>query len=338
MRASFLLALVATATGCATSDPGTADAGAGDVRAEQDAAFRVDGVVAIERVRTESGAQTSVGAKFMRHTGLGRGDASAQAAERLVGSTILLPASGECRSVAELEQADRHVLSGDAEVELIDVGDVALITDLPSAIEDGFGPEARVPYLVRLAPRAFPDVGELVSGVFYTSPDLAAPLPAPGQYAIEGTGAALAAAFELEADAPGEPVDVAVDGRDLALGAHAAPGADVLVTWGAPDGGATSADRIYVDVQAEGGQVHRCTFDDNGSAVVPGALITAPSVAVAVHRLRETSSALGADEVDDEPGRVVVRFDLAVVGRVDVGLRPSRAADHDDATTKTPGG
>lgn len=319
MRALFLLAPVALATGCATgSDERPVDAGPDGIRAEQDVAFRVDGVVAIERVRTESGAQTSVGAKFMRHA------SSPEAAERLVGSRLLLPASGDCRSVAEIEEAaelehaGQQVLSGDAEVELMDVGDVVLVTDLPTDTTDLIGPEVRAPYLVRLAPRAFPDVGELVSGVFYTSPDLSAPLPAPGQYAIESSGAALASAFELEANAPAEPTDVAIDGRDLSRGATAAAGADVLVTWGAPDAVAGSRDRVYVDVQATDGQVHRCSFEDSGSAVVPGALVSAPSVAVAVHRLREASTALGAGDVDDEPGRVVVRFDLAVVGRVDV--------------------
>lgn len=340
MRALFMIAAVAVAAGCAPASDRGGDASS-DPRPEPEAAsFRIDGVVAIERVRTAEGAQTSVGAKFMRHAGLvprglGPSARGAEAAERLVGSRLLLPASGECLSVSELEDVD--ATSGDrvdgaspheaaeADIELIDVGDVALVTDLPIASGtddalDRIGPEARQPYLVRLAPRAFPDVGELVSGVFYTSPDLTAPLPAPGQYAIEGTGAALTSSFELQAEAPSEPTDVAVDGRDLARGAVATASADVLVTWSAPERAPAerAADRIYVDVQAHDGQVHRCAFEDSGSAIVPGALVTAPSVAVAVHRLRETSSPLDADAVDDEPGRVLVRFDLAVVGRIDV--------------------
>lgn len=345
MRALFMIAAAAVAAGCAPASDRGGD-GAPELRAEPEAAsFRIDGVVAVERVRTGEGAQTSVGAKFMRHSGLvprGMGPSAkgAEAAERLVGSRLLLPASGECLSVTELEDVDATSLDrgdgasspdvGEAYVELIDVGDVALVTDLPitSGVDDVLGligPEARQPYLVRLAPRAFPDVGELVSGVFYTSPDLAAPLPAPGQYAIEGTGAALTSSFELQAEAPSEPTDVAIDGRDLARGAVATALADVLVTWVPPEeraGADREADRIYIDVQAHDGQVHRCTFEDSGSAIVPGALVTAPSVAVAVHRLRETSSPLDAEAVDDEAGRVLVRFDLAVVGRIDVRRGP----------------
>lgn len=334
MRAVFMLASVAFAAGCAPASERGGDAST-EARTEAEAAtFRIDGVVAVERVRTDDGAQTSVGAKFMRHAapvtrGPGGAEEGAAAAERLVGSRLLLPASGECLSVSELEDADAlpaegASFDGDAEIELIDVGDVALVTDLPIATpvdaSTAIGPEARQPYVVRLAPRAFPDVGELVSGVFYTSPDLTAPLPAPGQYAIEGTGAALASAFQLQAEAPAEPADVAIDGRDLARGAEATARADVLVTWGAapPVTGERTADRIYVDIQAHDGQLHRCAFEDSGSAIVPGALITEPSVAVAVHRLRETSSALDPDAVDDEAGRVLVRFDLAVVGRIDV--------------------
>jgi hypothetical protein len=317
MRAIFLLAAAALTAGCApTSFEGGDAFDAGP--AEAPAAFRVDGVVAVERVRTADGAQTSVGAKFMRHAGL------PEAAERLVGSRLLLPESGECTSVADLEDVDVELTGGGAaaaalenEVELIDVGDVALATDL--TLESAIGPSARQPFVVHLTPRAFPDVGELVSGVFYTSPDLAAPLPAPGRYAIEGTGAAAAAPFVLEADAPAEPGDVLLDGVSLSRGAEAVRGADVLVTWSSATSEARSSDRVYVDVQAADGEVHRCAFEDTGSAVLPGGLIAAPSVAVAVHRLRETTMALPSEIGDEgEPGRVVVRFDLAVVGRVAV--------------------
>lgn len=334
MRAVLLLAAAALTAACAPTsfEGGDAPAGGGPDagQTEAPAAFRVDGVVAVERVRTADTTQTSVGAKFMRHAGL------PEAAERLVGSRLLLPASGECAAVTDLEDVDVELTGGGAtaaalenEVELIDVGDVALATDL--ILESGIGPRAPEPFVVHLAPRAFPDVGELVSGVFYTSPDLAAPLPAPGRYAIEGTGAAESAPFVLEADAPAEPGDVLLDGVSLSRGAAAVRGADVLVTWG-PVAEQRSSDRIYVDVQAADGEVHRCAFEDTGSAVLPGSLIAAPSVAVAVHRLRETAVALPGGlesaEIGDEgePGRVVVRFDLAVVGRVGVTRIESSAA------------
>jgi len=354
MRALFVLVPAAFSVGCVA--PASFDGGdivkgdsVKDGSASRDgsetSAYRVDGVVAVERVRTVEGAQTSVGAKFMRHAGL------PEAAERLVGSRLILPPNGVCASIAELEDLDAETTGGgraptttgpvlDGEVELIDVGDVALVTDLADIFDASatIGPEAREPFVVRLAPRAFPDVGELVSGVFYSSPDLGAPLPAPGRYAIEGTGAAATPPFELDAEAPEEPGDVLLDGAELVAGATASRGSDLLVTWSFEPrseprevlrDGAT-LDRVYVDVQAADGQVHRCAFEDDGAAIVPGALVTAPSVAVAVHRLRESTLSLAAGaearaagaearDLDDAAGRVVIRFDLAVVGRVAVG-------------------
>jgi hypothetical protein len=305
MRSLPVLLSATFAVGCAA--PATFDGDGPD--AAPAAAYRVDGVVVVERVRTGEGAQTSVAAKFMRHA------SSPESAERLVGSRLLLPGGGECASVAQLEaqlEAEGSAEVADTEPEhdvaLVDVGDVALVTDLAPSM------------IVRLAPRAFPDVGEVVSGVFYTSPDVAAQLPAPARYEIDGSCAAAVDAFQLTADAPAELGDVTVGGVDLASeGGQARTGEDLLITWQASPAG----DRVYVDLQGTTGHVHRCSFDDTGSALVPASLLEAGSLAVAVHRLREVTMPMPRDlssgaPAGAEPGRAVVRFDLAVVGRVEL--------------------
>src|SRR6202041_1916014 len=97
-----------------------------------------------------------------------------------------LPAVGTCRPMAgpeyaraapipRVEGAGGNARSPVGSIELIDVGDVTLRA----------GADA-----MPLAARAFPDVGELVSGVFYTSRDTASELPAGPTYTVEGTGSA----------------------------------------------------------------------------------------------------------------------------------------------------
>jgi len=364
VSAALLSALLALPLSGCTTGPASDDAAAnadGDIAREE--AFRIDGVVVVERLRAGDTAQTSVSAKFMRHATASAGG-SPEAAERLVGTRLMLPPAGECASVALLEEADAEDAANNAsfegDVELVDVGDVALVTDLsfagqsaslprrgPGATTSAFGLRSWHPWfdaasppdpsrsIVRLAPRAFPDVGDLVSGVFYTSPDAAVLLPAPAHYAIESSGAVAVDKFVLHADAPAEPADVRVAGVLLGDGTSSSPkplarrGADLLVTWGrdaslGPSLAALPGDRVYIDVQAEAGAVHRCTFDDTGEALLPGAIVDGKTIAVAVHRLREASMPMpeGAmpdgDGSPDEAGRALVRFDLAVVGRVDV--------------------
>jgi hypothetical protein len=346
VSAALFSALLAPGlAGCATGPAPEDSAPAGDEGARDDV-FRVDGVVVVERLRAGDASQTTVSAKFMRHAAT-RAAASAstgglEAAERLVGTRLMLPAAGECVNVAHLEEVDAEEAarstSFEGDVELIDVGDVALVTDLAFGpalgVSDASQPSRSV---VRLAPRAFPDVGDLVSGVFYTSPDAGASLPAPAHYAIESSGAAAVDRFVLSADAPAEPGDVHVAGAPLSPSATASSskplarrGGDLHLSWGrgpavAAQPGDRAGDRVYVDVQAEAGAVHRCTFDDTGEAILPGAIVDGTSIAVAVHRLREVSMPMpadamvdGDDGLADEAGRAVVRFDLAVVGRVDV--------------------
>jgi len=157
-----------------------------------------EGVVLVERTTAGDGtAKTYVSAKFMRLST----PADPDLAERVVGSKLDLPAAGTCVRVHP-DSVGRAQLSPGG-IELFDVGDVTLRAGAAS---------------MPLAARAFPDVGDLVSGMFYTSRDsvadlpgdLPSDLPAGGTYTLEGTGSAYVERFAIEADAPVAPEDVLV--------------------------------------------------------------------------------------------------------------------------------
>jgi len=181
-------------------------------------AAMTDGVVLVERVVAADGAaQTYVSAKFMR---LGT-PADPELAERMVGSTLDLPEVGTCRRLAADRMSGKTPALGSlGAIELIDVGDVTLRT----------GPSA-----MTLAARAFPDVGDLVSGMFYTSRDSTSDLPVGATYLLEGSGSGAVERFAIEAEAPAAPEDVRVG--DVALGEGPVIGASTsaLLHWRAAE-------------------------------------------------------------------------------------------------------
>jgi hypothetical protein len=290
-RAPFVVAAL-SAAGC--SAPVVDDVAAATASTTQ-------GIILVERVTTVEGApQTHVSAKFMRLPAATDPDL----AERVVGSRLDLPAAGECMIVAPLANEDSSsALAALGPVELLDVGDLTMKTG------DSVTP---------LAARAFPDAFGLVSGVFYTSRDAAADLPAPAKYVLEGSGSAAIERFTIEADAPAAPTDVLVG--DTALGDDVVIEGGALVRWRSDaNGGAQTGDLVYVDITAASGAALRCAWTDEGRGEVPssilrsGALGALPTAAtVAVHRVR-----LGAFV---GPGIDLgeVRFDLSVVGRATI--------------------
>jgi hypothetical protein len=264
-----------------------------------------DGVVLIERTTAVDGsAQTNVSAKFMR---LGS-PADPDLAERVVGSRLELPAAGSCRRAAADTTA--HAIGGLGAIELIDVGDLTLRAGAAQ---------------MTLAARAFPDVGDLVSGVFYTSRDAAHDLPTGATYTLEGTGSAQVDRFVIEAEAPASPEDVRVGGASLGdaplLGdAPTVVAGATPIRWREPASVEKGReDLVIVDVAAESGASVRCAFRDEGRGVVPAWVWSASSLGalpttatVAVHRVRERAFAIGGLDAG------AVRFDLSVVGRVTV--------------------
>ena len=105
--------------------------------------------------------RSHVSARFLRVSGI-----EGSTAEAVVGlERDVAEAALGCR---ELEAASPAVPEdASSSIEMLDVGDVSVSSD-----------DLTLP----LAARAFPDVGEWVSGVVYTSRDESTPLPAEGSY------------------------------------------------------------------------------------------------------------------------------------------------------------
>jgi hypothetical protein len=232
--------------------------------------------VVVERAEGRGATRTNVSAKFFH--------ASAEeigAADQLVGFDVPRPSVGECAPLVETPALDVP----DVSIDLLDVGDVSL--RVPGSSTDAW-----------LSARAFPDVGELVSGVFYTSPDQALGLPARGEYRItvgcvdDECSSRAVADVELAAAAPSGPVGVA---------ARLDPRGDLEITWDV----AADDPEIVVDVVTE--RPLRCSVEDTGRLVLSADAVSldAESTVVVHHFARRvTTSALVA--VDG-----VVAFDLS---------------------------
>jgi hypothetical protein len=274
-----------------------------------------EGIVLVERVVSGDGAtQTNVSAKFMRLSVA----ADPDLAERVVGSRLDLPRVGACMRVPSGGAAEQAAsLAALGPIELVDVGDVTMRVKPAGPIAESGS--------VPLALRAFPDVGDLVSGVFYTSPDAASDLPADAAYVLDGSGSAVVDRFSIEAEAPPAPEDVRVGGVSLGEGIALEEGVGADVRW--RQGDPSKGDFVFIDVSGSSGEAVRCAFRDTGEAVVPGGVLRTAELGgpgtIAFHRVRRralaTIAGLDAGEM---------RFDLALVGRITLAhtapLRSSR--------------
>lgn len=263
-----------------------------------------EAIVLVERSAAEGGVvQTNVSAKFMR---LASGS-DPELAERVVGGSWLeLPAAGECFALGSVDETPS--LSGLGSIELLDVGDLSIKAGTTS---------------MPLATRAFPDVGDLVSGVFYTSRDARSDLPAPARYVLESTGSAGLDRFTVDADAPSAPESVRVGDVSLAESIVLEESTPTTLHWRVSDAPAETnkadVDLVYVDLTTSSGAGVRCTYNDSGEGVLPASAVdkktwgTLPSaVSLSVHRIRERNFvAAGIDTAE-------LRFDLSVVGRATI--------------------
>lgn len=258
-------------------------------------AVTTQALVQMERAEREGKpVRTYFSAKFLRVPVT----ADSDDVERVVGSELDLPSVGECMMVSADAAAGTDLVAV-GQVELFDVGDVTIRT-----------PSDAIP----LAARAFPDVGDRVSGMFYTSPDAASDLPAPGKYILQSSGSPAVERFAVEADAPPALVDVTVGGHPLTEALELDGGEPIDVRWRAEG---SKDDLAYVEIVAENGVAARCAFDDRGRGVLPASLLRdgvfgkLPVVAtLAVHRVRQGSFQVpGVDSGE-------VRFDVSVVAGV----------------------
>jgi len=269
--------------------------------------YTTEAIVLVERTAADGNfVQTNVSAKFMR---LGS-NADPDVAERVVGGSWLdLPPVDECRALTAFVGADEApALSDLGSIELLDVGDISITAESTS---------------MPLATRAFPDVGGLVSGVFYTSRDARSDLPAPGRYVLESTGSTMLERFSVGAEAPANPESVRVGNVDLAEGVMLEEGSATNLHWRVGETLSETRkhenDLVYVDLTAPSGIGIRCTYKDSGEAVMP-AFVTASkawgtlpaAVTISLHRIRQGQFV--ASGIDDAE----LRFDFSVVGKATI--------------------
>lgn len=224
-------------------------------------------------------------------------EASVDAVTRLVTDLIEVPGNGQCVNPAV--RKPQAIPAGLGPVELAFAGEVSVGTST-----------ARAP----LSVRAFPDVGNVVSGVMYTAPgqgDLGAPLG--GLLTVWASGADGLGGMVADTDAPSPPRLVRIDGRALeSADLEARPGQALSLTWQP----GTASDLIYVDIDPVPGSPSdrvRCAMPDTGSGSVASLAIPETSMLnLSIHRVRVAPLRNAMGEVG------TAHFDVAVAGRVKV--------------------
>ena len=223
-------------------------------------------LVSVERrdvFGTSEPAQNRAFASFVRTPP----DADPAVVLRVVALGSDLPEAGQCTSPSAPREGAAP-LAPSARVELLDAGDVTLETSAGR---------------VELAPRAFPAVTSLFSGVVYSSRERTSPLPPAEAYAVSASGGALGAPLALSVEAPRVLSDVRLDGIPLDQEASLNP-AGTELGWARGN----ARDLVYVTVTAADGS-HRvtCSFRDEGRGFLPAASVPEGSPAgLALHRLR----------------------------------------------------
>lgn len=277
------LGILATAAACTGSVPG--DEGAPDAEGPP----RVSGVLFVERAQDGATASAQVGARFLRVTGV-----SDEALPDLAGVPAVPTGVGCVERGAPLRDAD----PSRAEVRLLDVGPIEVRA------------EDRV---LRMSPRRFPDLWNVVSGSLY---GMESDLPA-GTWRFSGAGdvASGVGPFDVQAQRPEVLSGVRLGDASLPVdgdGRVALPRRGGLaVRWSR---GADGDDRIAVVFEGAGSVV--CGARDEGAFDIDAAtmdrvreLLRAGGV-VSVHRLRTRAfTTTGIDH-----GTLV--FDLSTRARV----------------------
>ncbi len=252
-------------------DP-TADVDTGTTRA----------LIQIDSTGDEADPQATAMAGFARIPA----SADAEAVLDLVGWGLDLPPTGSCAGAPD---ATASVPDTPLDpVDFLDAGDVVITAG-----------EART----TLAPRAFPTVSDLLSGVLYTTRDGSVdPLPPGVTYDLATTGGDALPPFRVSAAAPGTLSGLRLGGAPLQEVTEVRTGAPLDLSWdvGAP------GDLLVVDLALDEGGVTTCVFpDEAGAATVPAAsLPRAGSGWLGVHRVRVAQ--FESPEID----RGELRFDL----------------------------
>lgn len=241
----------------------------------------------------------------------------AAAVRALVGWNLELPEPGRCVRSTAVPEA-RPSLSPVDNVEFLEAGEVVVETRGEKT---------------RLAPRNFPSVTDLISGVLYTTRHKATDLPPGALYRVRATGGLTLQTMEVSAEAPEAVAGITVGGVPLHQVQQIAVTGPVDLTWnvGLP------SDLIYVELASSDGLgTTACTFPDSDGAgtialgdarqAAGGAADAEPSETamvdlgagrIALHRVRTVAL--------DGPGLeyAELRFDFAVAANVSfIGDRP----------------
>jgi hypothetical protein len=307
---SLLFVCLLTATACsaevgdevdrATWGPGNVSSGAhgqGRVLLERQRTMGNTDVYASQRVtarflRATPGADPSVIARLVSSS-----EERQREVERGCHERQLLPPHAPSL-LHELQQdAERLRTVGDLAIELLDVGDVGLVSG-----------DERHP----LSPRAFPTVAALVSGMVYTSRDDSWRFPQSEPFAFVATGSADTPAFRFLVDAPSALAELRLGDLDPSRDEIAlVRGRRLSLSWRADVAG----DRVTVRFESSADQASYvlCAFADHGTAVIPGYFFqhqAGHELNVMVTRQRRQQHVASVFE------RIVVDFDDAVRVRV----------------------
>jgi hypothetical protein len=188
---------------------------------------------------------------------------------RLAGLGLDLPPIGQCAEVSR-DRDGSVPLRPLTRVDFLDAGDVSIRASNAAST---------------LAPRAFPAVTDLISGVVYTTRDRAAdPLPAATRYTVSAEGGALGA-FSVGVDAPPELEGVQVEGAPLGSLPALSTAHPLVLSWAS----GAARDLVYAELSTSD-RVVRCTLrDDAGGGSIPqGSLAGTGPGRFALHRVRTT--------------------------------------------------
>ncbi len=276
---------------CAVVSAAACTGAAYEPQSEVELPPRVTGVLFVERVEGGNATEVQVGARFLRVVGV-RDEALAD----LVGMPSV-PPIGRCVSRGAHGQEAPDAMRAD--VRLLDVG--------PLDVQVG-------ERSMRLAPRRFPDLWNVVSGVHYGG-EAALPMDT-WRFTAAGAPGGEVGAFDVSAQAPSPPASVFVGttalpaprGQTITLPTRA----PIALRWmpGAPD------DRIAVVFEGDGAV--SCGARDQGALGLDAATtervrqVLRDGGTVSVHRLRARPfTAQGLDAA-------TLVFDLSVRARARV--------------------
>jgi hypothetical protein len=191
-------------------------------------------------------------------------------------------------------------------LELLDAGEVAIETERAA---------------INLAPRAFPTVSQLVSGVTYTTRDQSLePLPAALRYRFRTAGSASLPALNLSAIAPESLRHVTVSGLPIEETFTVPATAPLDVTW-LPAAQGNPSDVVVLELTSDvASHSVRCAFrDDAGVGTLPPELtkrVAGPGL-LSVHRVRRAVELFRASD-EEIASTAQIDFDFVITRSVDV--------------------